>query len=428
MELLNNPFFILGATMRDDRRRIMELAEEKSLILDEATVRDARAVLTNPGRRLAAEIGWLPGVGPKRIAQIMEAVANPEQESAWSLTFWDDNLPSLASANLLAEELIRVIKQLPLHQVPLWIIRLAEVHDKIEAEQTITLLNEERSVARFPAISNRQGVDTQLQERREYYRQAIKQALDQLPASAVVEVVTQAIDKTTDNGTRQAPILIDDLVDAFEVEVQEFFETETKTIADLVQQIRYEAVHNKNHRDIHSLHLLRKKGAKAPVHNKNHRDIDSLVDELARVVKNWDRVAQPAQLSARSRGTSHDPSHKMAKQIRSLAVELCNEHGLLDISRKLTALQQEVFAEVDDVAERLQEDASALDRIAEERARQERLEEARRAAARPLRSAERVRPKSGISGAITRIISGAIRVIYLFVMLMLIGVMLDLLR
>ena len=64
MELLTNPFFTLGATMRDDKRRIMDLAEEKSLVCDEAAVRDARAVLTNPRRRLAAEIGGCPDLGP----------------------------------------------------------------------------------------------------------------------------------------------------------------------------------------------------------------------------------------------------------------------------------------------------------------------------------------------------------------------------
>ena len=325
--------------MRDDRRRIMDLAEEKSLISDEAAVREARAVLSNPRRRLAAEIGWLPGLGPKRIS---EAISTLEGEPTKVRDL--GNLPSLARANLLADGLIRVVEQLPQRKVARWIVELADAHDDIEAEQTATLLNEERAVAGFPAIADLQIVDTELRGRRQYYRQAIKRALDQLPAASLVEVVTMAVDEATDNGGSQAPILINDLVDSFEVEAQGVLETETRNIAVLVQGVR-----------------------SAVDRDEDHEHIGRLVLQLEETVKNWDRIVQPIQVSARSRGTDHGLSHEIAGEIRSLAVDLFNEHGLLDISKRLTALQQEVFAEVDKVIEQSADDASALDEIAEQR-------------------------------------------------------------
>ena len=339
MELLKNPFFALGATMRDDRRRILELAEEKSLLSDESSVRDATATLTNPRRRLAAEVGWLPGLGPKRIA---EALSVLEQDPIKVRT--QGNLPALALANLLADGLVRAAEKLSLDEVAKWIVQLAEAHDDLEVEQTVMLLNEERSVAGFPAISDLQNVEEELQARRQYYRQAIKGALDQLPATSLVEVVTRAVDQETANGSNHAPILIDDLVDSFEVEAQGFLEKETKNIAGLVQGVR-----------------------SAAEGEKGERYIGGIVGQLEKVLKNWDTVAQPIQVSARSRGISHDLSHEVASEIRSLAVDLFNEHGLLDLSKRLTALQQEVFAEVDRVVEQSEEDASALDEIAEQR-------------------------------------------------------------
>lgn len=341
MELLKNPFFTLGATLRDDRRRIIDLAEKKSLVADEAAVRDATAVLTNPRRRLAAEIGWLLGLGPKRIS---EAILLLEQEPAKVQDL--GNLPSLAHANLLADGLIRVVEQLPKRNVARWIVELANEHDDIEAEHTATLLNEERMVAGFPAISDLQSVNSELEDRRQYYRQAIKRALDQLPDPSRVEIVKIAVDEATDKGNTQAPILIDDLVDGFEVEAQAVLEKETKNIAVLVQGVR-----------------------SAVEHNEGHEHIGRLVSQLEEVVKNWDRVAQPIQVSSRSRGTSHDLSDKVAAEIRSLAVDLFNEHDLLDISKRLTALQQEVFAEVDSVVEQSKKDAAALDEIAEQRSK-----------------------------------------------------------
>ncbi len=150
-----------------------------------------------------------------------------------------------------------------------------------------------------------------------------------------------AVDQVTDNGSNGAPILIDDLVDSFEIEAQEFLDKEKKNIATLVQGLR-KAV-------------------------EDEERIGLLVGQLEKVVKNWDTVAQPIQVSARSRGRSHNLSHEVAREIRSLAVDLFNEHGLLDLSRRLTALQQEVFAEVDQVLEQSEEDAEALDEIAEQR-------------------------------------------------------------
>ena len=342
MDLLANPFFVLGATMGDPRRRIMALAEEKLLVTGDATegaVRDAKAMLTHPKRRLRAEIAWLPGLPPKRISETI-AVLQQDPAQVRSLTW----LPSLARANLLAAGLIRIAKQLPKGDVAQWILELARVHEVITAEATMTLLNKERAAAAFPAITDSQMVDAELRDQRQYYGQAIKKALDLLSFQSLVEIVTTTVDKATNHGNHQAPILIDDLVDRFEVEAQGFFETETMTIKDLTQRIRQAA----------------KRG-------KGYRPINRLVSQLEDTVRNWDRVAQPIQLSARSRGTDHDLSHEIAGEIRSLAIDLFNKHDLLSISRMLTALQQVVFAEIPSVAEQLEEDASEFDEIAKAR-------------------------------------------------------------
>ena len=343
MDLLTNPFFTLGARTHDNRRRIMALAEEKGLTSDEATevaVRDAKAMLIHPKRRLTAEIGWLPGLVPEHIS---DALSTLQQDPAKVQSLV--HLPRLARANLLAAGLIRVVEQLPKGEVAQWILELAHGHDAIAAEPTLALLNEERSVAGFPAIADLSMVDAELRSQRQYYGQAIKKALNRLPSRLLVEVVTIIVDEATSNGKQQTPILIDDLVDRFEVEAQGFFEVETKTIKTLVQRIR-----------------------RAAVHDQSHKHISRLVSQLENVVKNWDRIAQPIQLSARSRGTDHDLSHEVAGEVRSLAVDLFNKHDLLAISKRLTELQQIVFAEVDSVVERSQEDATALNEIAQRRA------------------------------------------------------------
>lgn len=338
MELMTNPFFTLGATMRDNRRRIMDLAEEKSLVSDETAVREASSVLLNPRRRLEAEIGWLPGLSPKRIS---EAISVLDKEPIQILEL--GKLPSLARANLLADGLVRVVESLPQSEVASWILELADSHDGVESEATITELNEERSVAGFPSISDRQTMEAELQRRRQYYRQTITNSLNKLPTLQLVEIISVVVDQATNNGGSHAPILIDDLVDSFEVEAQDFLETETENIDSLIERIR-----------------------QTVVHDKSEEHLDNLVSQLANVVKNWVQVARPIQVSARSRGTNHAQSLMVSGKVRSLAVDLFNEHGLIDLSKQLTALQQDVFSEVDEVVEQSKEDSSALEALSED--------------------------------------------------------------
>ena len=339
MDLAANPFYTLGATLDDDRRRIAELADEKSLIGDEASIREARGILTNPKRRLAAEVGWLPGLATERVAETIALLeVNPREVRRIT------GLPALARANLLADSLVRSGSSLGGNEVAQWIVELSETHERVHTEEVVSLLNEARSTAGFAAITNQASVEEELQGRRRHLRDAIKHSLDQLPASSLVDAVTLAVEHATHNGSVHAPILIDDLVDTYEVEAQEFLNKETENVRTIVQQIRDRAEES-----------------------ADEDTMDGLVAKLERVVKNWDYVAQPIQVSFSSQGRSHGLSHEVAREIRELAVELYNEHRLLDVSKRLTEIQQEVFAEIAKITEQLDTDAARLDEIAEER-------------------------------------------------------------
>lgn len=316
----------------------MDLAEEKSLVADEAVAAEATSALTNPRKRLAAELGWLPGLGPKRAE---EAVALIQEDSGVVRDLV--NLPDLARCNLLAAGLVRAVATMDVSEIAEWIVDLAETHDEIDPESTLILVNEDRSVAGFPEVIDLHALETELSGRRQYYKAVLKEALNHLSPKDLVAAVTEAVEVATEEGTVQAPILIDDLVDAFEVEAQEFLEKEKENIGLLVQRIREAAT------------------------DDDEQALKPHVSKLEKVVKNWDFVAQPIQLSFRSRGVAHAMSHEVAGEVRSLAVDLFNEHSHLEIAQNLTGLLQEVFAEVDQVVEQTEEDAAALDAIAEQR-------------------------------------------------------------
>ena len=113
------------------------------------------------------------------------------------------------------------------------------------------------------------------------------------------------------------------------------------------------------------------------------------MDKLEAVTRNWDKVAQPIQLSAKARGIEHDASRELAYEIRSLAIELFNKHDMLTHSQRLTGLLQELFAEIPDVSERVEEDADALQNISQHRGEAAALEPIRALLERILENIER---------------------------------------
>lgn len=338
MDLLQNPFHILNASPRDNRRRIMELADERSLLLDSSDCMQARSDLTNPRKRLSTEVAWLPGIGPKRAREVLSLL-----ESSPTDLLAVDKLSSIARANLLAAGLTRLPDYDP-YEVAEWILEIAWVFEGIDPQELRVIINEERIVSGFPEVSDFSAVEAEIQERRRYYLKVIKASLDNLSAKEIVDAVTVAVDTATDEGEEHGPILISDLVDSYEVEAQGFLNKEEGNIRTLVEKL-WAAVDAKRSDSV----------------------LASMVNQLIQVVRNWDTVAQPIQVSTKSRGLDHDASHRVAGLVRGLAIHIFNEHGKLDFSQQLTNMLQEVFAEVGEVAERTAEDADALGEIAERR-------------------------------------------------------------
>lgn len=335
--LHRNPFWLLGATLRDESRRIVELAEEKSLELDHEVCQKARTDLTNPRTRLAAELSWLPGVSPRRAAQLADQVLkNPMSIRK------ETGIPNIAHANLMAAAFEALHGDEPAEDLAEFIEEFAFLSEDLSAEEALRDLNEDRGVARFPPVKAAEQIEAELAERRRYYRDAMREALDRLPPGDLVSVMTLVVAHLTDEGTDHAPQLLDELVDSYQLEAQSFLDREGENARKLIRAI-----------DDHA-----KLGE--PV-------IKPLVDKLELVARNWDRVAQPIQLSAKARGKDHEQSNELAYAIRRVAIDLFNEHDMLDQAKRITALLQELFAEVPGVLERVEQDAVALEDILEGR-------------------------------------------------------------
>ena len=335
--LHRNAFFLLGVTTRDSRRRIVELAEEKSLSLDAEVCSKARADLTSPRNRLAVEMAWLPGLSPSRAATLVGGL-----RAHLAAIRRLGNTPVLAHANLIAAGFELLDPQMDAKEWAAWILHIATTADQIEPEPVLRAINEDRAVAGFPQVTSLEAVEEELSSRRHCYKQSVRDAINTLPAMKLVEVLNGVVKEATQDGARHAPALVDEIVDAYALETQRFLQQESENVLKLVENARESA----------------KKGPEI---------VNALLDRLAEVVRKWDRVAQPIQLSMKSRGLDHEMSHELAYKIRSLGIDLHNEYGMLEAAQRVTLLLQEVFAELPSVVERLEEDSAAIEELFKKR-------------------------------------------------------------
>jgi len=338
VDLFENPFYILRATPRDNRQRIVELAEERSLVLDPDVCNKARADLLHPIKRIAAEVGWFPGTSPERLNNHLQLV---ESSNAYGID--ELNVSDLVKANLIAAGFTR-ISQLASEDVIEWSIKLAKVNEDVIAQEIIEDLNNDRIASGFPEVTDAAVVEQELVRRKEHFRHILTESLNSLESQELVRVVTSIVEKMTDGGSKRAPALIDDLVEYYEVLAQEFLESEKSNIEAIITNIT---------------HVLNNK--------VSDTTLDNLISKLIDTAKNWDMVAQPIQVSTLSRGLDHNESHSVAGMIRNLTVLMYNDYGKLDQTQRLTGMLIEVFAEVDPLAELLTKDKEILEEIADKK-------------------------------------------------------------
>ena len=362
MDLLQNPLHILNATTRDNRQKIMALAEERALFLDPNECTQARLDLIHPRKRLSAELAWLPGAEPEHASEALRYLeSSPEMLfGIHALTRFKnilgvDRMIPIAQANLLAAGLSR----LPDYSsddvvgwiISEWIVEIAYVFENIDIEAVRTVIDEERIVPGFPAITDLSAVETEIQERRHYYRQVITLTLNNLPIKECARAVTRVVVAAANNEKNSRLTLVNDLVDWYEIYVQESLEKEEANIEVLDEEIRA-AVNT----EIQNLAVAQ------------------MINRFVQAVKNWDSFVQPIQINKKIQGLSHDASYRVAARVRRLAVDLFNKHDRLDFSQQLTNMLQEVFAEVDEIAEYLAEDARTLAEFAEQRKQRVKIE------------------------------------------------------
>lgn len=337
--LHKNPFWVLWVTTRDDRNRIVELADEKALVLDADLCQKARTDLINPRTRLSAEVAWLPGVSPNRAWQISTALRGGFVDA-----LLDAGFPTLARTNILSAALELLSDKTHAKELAERIISLAKSVEEIESSSVLLEINEDRLIAKFPPVRGADVIEEELALRRRHFRNVAKELLNRLPTMVLLEVMNDVVEGATRGGKHYAPSLIEELVDSYETEAQGFIEAESKNIERLIEMAR-------------------------TVTKQGEKQVGSMLDAIWKVTDNWNRVVKPIQLISKTRGVDHPPSRDIAIQIRGFGIDLHNEHRMESIANIITDQLKNKFSILPEFSDRITDDADFLEKARKERSK-----------------------------------------------------------
>ena len=225
------PFGLLKASTRDDRSKIVSLAEEQSLFFDQELCSKARQDLTNPRNRLQAEVAWLPGLAPRKAEKYVELLDDELSEYIHSLR----SEQPVVKANLISAALDVLSED---ESNSLWvelIIELAFAADQIDASVLLRQINEDRQLAGFSEIQGVEALDEPFEIQKKLYRESVKAALDRMDSEKLLDIVGLVASESTENGTKHAPLLIDEIIDSYRLEVSSFLEAESQNIFKVVR-------------------------------------------------------------------------------------------------------------------------------------------------------------------------------------------------
>lgn len=332
MNLFNNPFNILGVSTRDNRIKIMEAAAVKGLQIDSDICNNARVTLTHPRNRLKAEIAWLPDLSKKIYDKIIIYI-NSDQALPEILKVEVMNESPITQLNILAYELERFNFE-DIDDSSKKIIEIDRLAELVNFEDVRLQINEERMASGFTAIETVNNIEKEFNEHIHDISGNINSKIKIMGKEKCMEIVTMIADKCIADDEYEYGRIISTIIDWYEAYIHNWLEEGKDEI--LIQ-------------------------TKEVLENFNSSTIEYEVELIIVKLQNWDKLAQPLQISSRAKGLVHEMSEELATNLRGASIYIHNEYLDIENSKRLLVALREVFAELDEFTENVENDEKIFD-------------------------------------------------------------------
>jgi|GEM_PF-4395387 len=168
MFLENNPFFLLGVHSTDTKSMILQAADNKIFqhAGQESAIRSAQNILTNPRKRIRAELCWPCGLSKVSAYQWVQGIVRHETIAAAEMQ------------QVSFQQMVLLIYSLPyqrLQTAAAVITRIERLYTNLDGAAVMRLLNEDRVQARIARITEQHFIDEGLEELVDDFGTAVSQ-------------------------------------------------------------------------------------------------------------------------------------------------------------------------------------------------------------------------------------------------------------
>lgn len=328
MEFLNtiyeNPFRILGASPLDDRRRLITLADEASLLGVE-NAEEALNLLLNAQKRLEAEINWFPSTPAAQAEAVLSYPDNPNPAP----------YPQIESPSALAlfnacRVLLESWKITDLESAAALCKSLALVDCAIQPDALMQEINRDREKAGFPPLTDSADLSYRLDGLR---HSAAQRIMDRIGESSAIRDTAMMGHLARMYKIHRSP-LIEIMMSIHELK-----------ISDQRQNLMDEMIRLSS-----GLSAL-------PSDAQRQQSVNTLLSKL----NAWHNLTQPIRALQTEKGLVGDDSRKLFHDIRETAVALHNTHHMIDACYNIIKALQNVFWDVPGAQEMLTKDIALLE-------------------------------------------------------------------
>ena len=343
MNIFENPFYVLGASTIDNRRRISELAEEKSFLSEPDVIDEARNALIIPQKRLEAELRWFPKTEATKIEAILNFFRILQENALLNNKIDLSDLNPLAFLNVLVyafslrkfrnnDELLNAISAID------------KQFNNVNADILYHDINEDRKSANF-SVAEKTDVENALQIYRSDVAKVINEKLAELSQDDYV-ILAEHIAENYD----VEKIISGDIIDDYNLRMASSLEKEKQSVLNQATDITKH------------LHLV---------------SINELKN-LFSGIKKWADMVSPSLSVAMKLGRKQisffDDNDEILDKVRKMALELHNNCGRSEdslntiIALKALAKFSQVFSDT------LDEDIRILEKIISDKKQKEKIE------------------------------------------------------
>ena len=272
MTIYKNPFYVIKASPKDTKAKLIELEEIYSLKNGIELSPQIRMNIMNSRKRLSSEIAWLPGVEKVLENKILEEYV--KEDNVDSLIYKYDLNP-ICLSNLISS---KINKEIILEEKISLIRLLINISSEINSSEVSKLINQDRKLSGFPIIENIKYIENEINERIYHYKNRIIKSLEDLPLSIQATELLKIMNNLKSDIKYSK--LLDSVISHYEIESKELSNEFEEYIFKHIRNIKiYPDNFNVGFPKIEEK-LYYWSQINAPIHKHyNNRNLDELVDK-----------------------------------------------------------------------------------------------------------------------------------------------------